>query len=65
MTQTGNKKQLIKASVPQYETFNYTTDLTSLTQGRGRFTQKFLAYEEMPPNLAQKVIDERKSKKDE
>jgi len=65
MTQTGNKKQLIKASVPQYETFNYTTDLTSLTQGRGRFTQKFLAYEEMPPNLAQRVIDERKSKKDE
>jgi elongation factor G len=65
MTQTGNKKQLIKASVPQSESFNYTIDLTSLTQGRGRFTQKFLAYEEMPPNLAQKVIDERKSKKDE
>ncbi len=65
MTPTGNKKQLIKASVPQSETFNYTIDLTSLTQGRGRFTQKFLAYEEMPPNLAQKVMDERKSKKDE
>jgi elongation factor G len=65
MTQTGNKKQLIKASVPQSESFNYTIDLTSLTQGRGRFTQKFLTYEEMPPNLAQRVIDERKSKKDE
>ena len=65
MTPTGNKKQLIKASVPQSETFNYTIDLTSLTQGRGRFTQKFSSYEELPPNLAQKVMDERKSKKDE
>lgn len=65
MTPTGNKKQLIKASVPQSETFNYTIDLTSLTQGRGRFTQKFSSYEELPPNLAQKVIDERESKKDE
>jgi elongation factor G len=65
MTPTGNKKQLIKASVPQSETFNYTIDLTSLTQGRGRFTQKFMSYEELPPNLAQKVIEERKSKKDE
>jgi elongation factor G len=65
MTPAGNKKQLIKASAPQSETFNYTIDLTSLTQGRGRFTQKFLAYEEMPPNLAQKIIEERKSKKDE
>lgn len=64
MAPTGNKKQLIKASVPQSETFNYTIDLTSLTQGRGRFTQKFLAYEELPPNLAQKVIEERKIKKD-
>lgn len=65
MTPTGNKKQLIKASVPQSETFNYTIDLTSLTQGRGRFTQKFSSFEELPPNLAQKVMDERKSKKDE
>jgi elongation factor G len=65
MTPTGNKKQLIKASVPQSETFNYTIDLTSLTQGRGRFTQKFMSYEELPPNLAQKIIEERKSKKDE
>jgi len=59
-----NKKQLIKASVPQSETFNYTIDLTSLTQGRGRFIQKFSHYEELPPNLAQKITEERKKQKE-
>ncbi len=64
MTQTENKKQLIKASVPQSEIFNYTIDLTSLTQGRGRFVQKFSHYEELPSNLAQKIIEERKKQKE-
>jgi elongation factor G len=64
MTPTENKKQLIKATAPQSETFNYTIDLTSLTQGRGRFTQKFSHYEELPSNLAQKIISERKKQKE-
>ncbi len=64
MTPTDNKKQFIKATVPQSESFNYTIDLTSLTQGRGRFTQKFSHYEELPPNLSQKIISERKKQKE-
>jgi len=64
MTQIENKKQLIKATAPQSETFNYAIDLTSLTQGRGRFIQKFSHYEELPPNLAHKIIDERKKQKE-
>jgi elongation factor G len=59
-----NKKQLIKASLPQSETFNYTIDLTSLTQGRGRFTQKFSYYEEVPPMLAQKITEEKNKQKE-
>ena len=64
MTPTENKKQLIKAFVPQSESFNYATDLTSLTQGRGRFIQKFSHYEELPSNLAQKVTEERNKQKE-
>jgi len=64
MTQIENKKQLIKSTAPQSETFNYAIDLTSLTQGRGRFSQKFSHYEELPPNLAQKIIEERKKQKE-
>jgi len=64
MTPIENNKQLIKATVPQSETFNYASDLTSLTQGRGRFVQRFSHYEELPPNLAQKIIEERKKQKE-
>jgi elongation factor G len=65
MTPADNKKQLIRAQIPQSETFNYATDLTSLTQGRGRFIQEFSHYEELPPNLAQKVAEERNEQKNE
>lgn len=64
MTPMENKKQLIKASAPQAEAFNYAVDLTSLTQGRGRFSQKLLKYEELPYNLTEKLIEERKTKEE-
>ena len=64
MTPTSNKKQLIRASVPQSEAFNYSVDLTSLTQGRGRFSQKFLKYEELPYNLTEKLMEERKDQEE-
>ena len=59
-----NKKQLIKASAPQAEAFNYAVDLTSLTQGRGRFSQKLLKYEELPYDLTEKLIEERKTREE-
>jgi len=64
MTAIENKKQLIKASAPQSETFNYTIDLTSLTQGRGHFVQKFSHYEELPSHLVQKLTEERNKQKE-
>jgi elongation factor G len=64
MTPTANRKQLIKASAPQSEIFNYSVDLTSLTQGRGRFSQKFLKYEELPFNLVEKLVEERKKQEE-
>ena len=64
MTPMENKKQLIKASAPQAEAFNYAIDLTSLTQGRGRFSQKLLKYEELPYDLTEKLIEERKTQEE-
>ncbi|MCL5771526.1 MAG: elongation factor G [Actinobacteria bacterium] len=52
--------QIIKATVPQSETFNYAVDLKSMTQGRGIFSQKFSHYDELPQNLAEQIIEERK-----
>lgn len=48
--------QMVKALVPQSEMLTYSADLTSMTSGRGMFTMQFDHYEELPHNLAEKVI---------
>jgi elongation factor G len=48
----------VKAEVPMSEMLTYAPDLRSLTGGRGDYTMEFLRYEEVPSNLAQKVIAE-------
>ncbi|HEY8390005.1 MAG TPA: elongation factor G [Clostridia bacterium] len=57
-----NGIQNIRAEVPLSEMFGYSTDLRSLTQGRGNFTMQFSHYSELPRNLAEKVIGERAKK---
>ncbi|HEY8423794.1 MAG TPA: elongation factor G [Clostridia bacterium] len=57
-----NGLQNIRAEVPLAEMFGYSTDLRSLTQGRGNFTMQFSHYAEVPQNIAQKVIGERAKK---
>lgn len=56
--------QIIKASVPQSETFNYAVDLKSITQGRGIFSQKFSHYDDLPQNLADPIVEERKKQQE-
>jgi elongation factor G len=60
-----NGMQVVSAEVPQAEMFKYATDLRSMTQARGSFTMKFERYEEMPANMAQKVIESAKKDEDE
>ena len=55
--------QIIHAFVPLSEMFGYTTDLRSRTQGRGMFTMQFDHYEEVPKNVADKVIGARNTDK--
>ncbi|NSW91950.1 MAG: elongation factor G [Firmicutes bacterium] len=58
--------QQIVAEVPQAEMFKYATDLRSMTQGRGYFKEWFERYEEVPPIISQKIIEEsRKTMTDE
>jgi elongation factor G len=56
MEQAGGGKQRIRALVPQAEVARYVIDLRSMTGGRGAFGMTFSHYEELPSNLAQKVI---------
>lgn len=57
--QDGGIQQIV-AEVPQAEMFKYATDLRSMTQGRGYFKLWFERYEEAPPMVSQKVIEEAK-----
>jgi elongation factor G len=54
MAQRGNA-QVISAYVPLAEMFGYATDVRSNTQGRATYTMQFERYEEVPPNLADKI----------
>jgi elongation factor G len=56
MEQVGGGKSRIRAMVPQAEVARYVIDLRSMTGGRGAFGMTFSHYEELPSNLAQKVI---------
>ena len=49
----------VKASVPLAAMFGYATDLRSNTQGRANYTMQFDRYEEVPPNIAEKVVEGR------
>ena len=53
------------AEVPQAEMFRYATDLRSMTQARGTFDMTFERYEEVPSNIAQKIIENAKIEEDE
>ena len=55
-------KQVIYAQAPQAETFKYAIDLRSMTQGRGYFEMELDKYEEVPLQIAQKIINEVNNK---
>jgi len=59
------RKTRIRALVPQAELYKYATTLRSLTQGRAAHSRKFHGYEEVPPHVAQKVIEAAKKEKEE
>ena len=54
--------KLIKAFCPLANLFGYTGDLRGMTQGRAASSMELFAYEEVPPNVAQEIIESRKSK---
>ena len=58
MEQRGNA-QVVTAHVPLSEMFGYATDVRSMSQGRATYTMQFDSYEEVPPNIAEKVVEAR------
>ena len=57
--------QKVKAQVPLAELYKYSSDLRSMTQGRGHHTRAYSHYEEVPRETAAKVIADAKKEKEE
>ena len=57
--------QVIQAEVPMAEMMVYATELRSMTQGIGTYTQKFERYDVAPTNVADKVIAQAAKEKDD
>jgi elongation factor G len=55
------KYQVIKAQAPLAEVSRYAIDLNAMTAGRGTFSMAFSHYEEVPSQLAEKVIAETRA----
>ncbi len=64
MNQVDGMQQLV-AEAPMAEMFKYATDLRSMTQARGSFIMNFERYEEVPANVAQKIIENAKLDEEE
>ena len=52
------KLQIVKAQCPLSEMFRYAIILRSMTSGRGSFSMEYSHYEEVPADIAKKVIDQ-------
>jgi len=61
-TDSKAKMKIIKSLVPLAETFGYVTVLRTLTSGRAISSMQFHSYEEVPPQIAQGIIDQVKGK---
>jgi elongation factor G len=55
--ESKNKLQHIKANIPLAEMFGYSTTLRSLTQGRGNYSMEPSHYEEVPKQIADKILE--------
>lgn len=62
---TEGNKQVINANVPMAEILRYAPDLRSMTGGRGTFTLDFDHYDEVPGDIAAKVIEKIKAEREE
>ncbi|MBD3425652.1 MAG: elongation factor G [Candidatus Omnitrophica bacterium] len=57
--------QVVKAQIPLAEMYTYANELKSITGGRATYTMTFSHYDPVPSNVAQKVITQSKSGKEE
>jgi len=60
----GIGKQTVRANIPLAEVLRYSTDLRSMTGGRGSFTMRLSHYDEVPQKIADGIIAAGKNKQE-
>ena len=60
-TDVQDKVCRILAEIPLAETFGYSTDLRSMTQGQGTFTMELAKYKPVPSAIQTEIVAERKA----
>jgi elongation factor G len=60
--ETKGKTSVLRAEVPIAEMFGYSSELRSLTSGRGDFSMQFAEYAPVPASVAEKVLAARAEK---
>ena len=63
-TEVQGETAIIIADVPLAETFGYSTDLRSMTQGRGTFSMEFAKYRQVPRNIQEEIVAARRAEKE-
>ena len=56
MDAVGGGRQVIRANVPEAEILRYSTELRSMTQGRGSYDLKLSHYDEVPEHIAKEIM---------
>ena len=59
MNPTAGGKQVIEADIPMMELYGYSTDLRSMTGGRGDYRYEFARYEQAPSDIQEKEVAAR------
>jgi elongation factor G len=60
---TDGHFQVIKATVPQKQLYHYSTIVRSLTSGRGRHSENFSHYDEVPEDQVQAILSESRTRR--
>ena len=54
----------ILAEVPLAEMFDYANEIRSMTQGKGTFSMEFCRYKQVPKNIQEEVVTQRRAEKE-
>lgn len=64
-TETDASYVTVESEVPLTEMFGYSTDLRSVTQGKGEFSMEFAKYSQVPRNIQEEMAKEHQKKRAE